>query len=196
MVKQIQEQLLESARVKQKTAELLSDQIEKLAEKIVECYRSGNKLILLGNGGSASDAQHIVGELVGRFQRERRPLPAIALSTNAAILTAIGNDYSFDDVFARQVDAWASPGDIVIGISTSGHSRNVLLAIQKASEHGAYTVGLTGRDGGKLGANSDLALVVPSDDTPRIQETHITIGHIVCDLVEQMLFPDSPDANP
>ena len=184
---------MESAQVKQKSAELLSSHIEFLVKKIVGCYKAGGKLILCGNGGSASDAQHIAGELVGRFKLERRALPALALGANTATLTAIGNDYSYDDVFVRQIDAWTSPGDIVIGISTSGNSKNVLAAMEKAKACGAYTVGLTGRDGGQLAANTDLALIAPSDDTPRIQEVHITIGHIVCDLVEQTLF-DSPSS--
>ena len=189
MVRQIRAQLLESAQVKQKTAETLADSIATFAEQVVQCYRDGGRLILLGNGGSAADAQHIAGELVSRFRKERRALPAIALTTNTSILTAIGNDYDYDSVFTRQIEAWVSPGDVVVGISTSGHSANVLSAMQKARELGAYTVGLTGRDGGPLAAAVDLVLVVPSHDTPRIQEAHSTIGHIVCDLVEQTLFP-------
>ena len=187
MVKQIQEQLLESAQVKQRAAEFLSSHIEFLAKKAIECYRTGHKLILCGNGGSASDAEHIACELVGRFLLERPALPAIALSSNTSILSAIGNDYGYENAFARQIDAWAKPGDIVIGISTSGNSRNVVAALQRAKECGAYAVGLVGCDGGQVAAEADLAIIVPSNSTPRIQEAHITIGHILCDLIEQAL---------
>jgi D-sedoheptulose 7-phosphate isomerase len=142
----------------------------------------------MGNGGSAADAQHFVAEIVGRFKLERRGLPAIALSTDTSILTAIGNDYGFDKVFSRQVEALASPGDLVIGISTSGNSPNVLLALQLARQAGCSTVGLLGKDGGSIKDVCDLALVVPTNDTPRVQEGHITIIHIVCDLLEKALF--------
>ena len=151
------------------------------------CFRSGGKALLCGNGGSAADAQHLAAELVGRYRRERRPWPAIALTTDTSALTAIGNDYGFDEVFARQVRALASRGDVVIGLSTSGNSENVLRALAAAGEAGAFRIGLGGRDGGKMTAACDLALIVPADDTARIQEMHITILHILCDTIETEL---------
>ena len=187
-MKAIKQQLLESAEVMRLVAEKLPEQITQAAEMILNSYQSGGKLILFGNGGSAADAQHLAAELVGRFKMERSALPAIALNTNTSILTALGNDYSFDTVFARQIEAWAKKGDVVIGISTSGNSPNVLLGIEKAKPLGAKTIGLTGHDGGQLAKIVDLALIVPSHDTPRIQEAHITIGHIICDVIEQKLF--------
>jgi len=145
----------------------------------------------MGNGGSAGDAQHLAAEIVGRFKLERRGLPAIALTTDSSILTAIGNDYGFEQVFRRQVEALAAPGDVVIGISTSGNSPNVLAALTLAREIGCRTIGLLGRDGGTILPVVDLDLTVPSQDTPRIQEGHITMIHILCDLVERRLFGDS-----
>lgn len=155
---------------------------------ISDALNRGHKLLVMGNGGSAADSQHFVAEIVGRFKMERRALPAIALSTDTSILTAIGNDYGFDYVFSRQVEALAAPGDIVIGISTSGNSPNVLKALNEAKARGCRTIGLLGKDGGSIKAACDLAVVVPSTDTPRIQEGHVTIIHIVCDLVEKALF--------
>jgi len=153
-----------------------------------DALNRGHKLLVMGNGGSAADSQHFVAEIVGRFKMERRALPAIALSTDTSILTAVGNDYGFDCVFSRQIEALAAPGDIVVGISTSGNSPNVLKALQEAKARGCRTIGLLGKDGGAIKAVCDLALVVPSSDTPRIQEGHSTIIHIVCDLVEKALF--------
>jgi D-sedoheptulose 7-phosphate isomerase len=155
---------------------------------ISDTLNRGNKLLVMGNGGSAADSQHFVAEIVGRFKMERRALPAVALSTDTSILTAIGNDYGFDSVFSRQVEALAAPGDAVVGISTSGNSPNVLKALNIAKARGCRTIGLLGKDGGSIKGACDLALVVPSDNTPRIQEGHITIIHIVCDLVEKSLF--------
>ncbi|KAA0892170.1 D-sedoheptulose 7-phosphate isomerase [Oryzomonas rubra] len=162
--------------------------IAETADLLVHTLKNGGKLLVMGNGGSAADAQHFAAEIVGRFKLERRALPAVALSTDTSILTAIGNDYGFEAIFSRQVEALAAAGDVVVGISTSGNSPNVLKAFQVARERGCRTVGLLGRDGGSIKAASDVALVVPSDDTPRIQEGHITIIHIVCDLVERSLF--------
>ena len=162
--------------------------IAEMVTLLVETFRHGGKLLVMGNGGSAADAQHFVAEIVSRFKMERRALPAIALSTDTSILTAIGNDYGFDKVFRRQIEALAAEGDLVVGISTSGNSPNVLHALDLAREKGCHTVGLLGRDGGTIKDYCDLALVVPSDDTPRIQEGHITIIHIVCDLLEKTLF--------
>ena len=183
------EQLNESARVKQKTAELLADAIVGASQMIIDSYRRGGKVLLIGNGGSAADAQHIAGELVGRFKLERKALPAMALTTNTSILTALGNDYHYDIVFARKVEAFANhSADVLIAISTSGNSPNILRAVEVAKSRKISVIGFLGKGGGKLKTMVDLALIVPSDDTQRIQETHITIGHIICDLVEQTLF--------
>ena len=161
--------------------------IEAMVDLILAVYKSGGKVILCGNGGSAADAQHLAAEFVGRFKLERRALPAIALNTNTSILTALGNDYGYETVFSRQVEALANKNDIVIGLSTSGNSPNIIKAIEAAKARGAKTIGLSGGNGGRLAKMADLALVVPSDNTPRVQEAHITIGHIVCELVEREL---------
>lgn len=158
-----------------------------IADLLVKAFRKGNKVILFGNGGSAADAQHIACELAGKFYLDRDPLPAIALTTNTSTLTAIANDYSYDEVFARQVKALAKKGDIVIGISTSGNSPNILQGIEAAKQLGAITIAFTGQ-GGWLKDLADYVLAIPSTDTPRIQEAHITAGHVICYLVEQALF--------
>ena len=149
--------------------------------------RAGRKVLICGNGGSAADSQHLAAELVGRFSRERRALPAVALTTDTSVLTAIANDFGFDRVFARQVEAHGQPGDVLIGISTSGGSRDVLAAVEAARERGLVTIGLTGRDGGGLGRAVDVHVNVPSQSTARAQEVHATILHVLCDLVEQEL---------
>ena len=179
------------------TAEVMKDIERELTPRIAETvdllagtFRAGNKLLVMGNGGSAADAQHLAAELVGRFRMERRGLPAIALTTDSSILTALGNDYGFDTVFTRQIESLALPGDLVIGISTSGTSRNVAAALELARSRGCRTVGLLGRGGGIIAGMVDVPLVVPSHETPRIQEGHITIIHILCDLLEQELFGD------
>ena len=154
----------------------------------VDAYRKGAKMLFCGNGGSAADAQHIAAELSGRFYLDRKPLCAIALNCNTSYLTSVSNDYGFEYVFSRGVEAMANKGDILVGISTSGNSQNVLNAFAKAREMGVFTVAMTGRDGGIIAPSSDLIINVPSDDTPRIQEVHIMIGHIVCELVEKELF--------
>ncbi len=156
--------------------------------RVIECYREGKKVILFGNGGSAADAQHIATELVCRFQKERKSLPTIALTTDTSALTAIGNDYGFDRIFSRQVESITEKGDVVIGISTSGNSVNVIEGVKEAKKLGAYTIGFLGATGGKLKNIVDLALCIPSEKTARIQETHITVGHIVCEIVEEELF--------
>ena len=166
----------------------LSPLIAEMVTLLADTFKRGGKLLVMGNGGSAADAQHFVAEIVGRFKMERRALPAIALSTDTSILTAIGNDYGFDKVFRRQVEALAAPGDLIVGISTSGNSPNVLSALELARDMGCRTVGLLGKDGGTIRNACDLALIVPSGDTPRIQEGHITIIHIVCDLLEKTMF--------
>lgn len=166
----------------------LSPCIAEMAAMLADAFRNKGKLIVMGNGGSAADAQHFAAEIVGRFKMERQALPAVALSTDTSILTAIGNDYGFDAVFRRQVEALAVAGDVVVGISTSGNSPNVLKALELARERGCRIIGLLGKDGGSIKDICDLPVVVPSNDTPRIQEGHITIIHIVCDLVEKALF--------
>ena len=155
---------------------------------LAKALAGGKKLLVMGNGGSAADAQHLAAEIVGRFRLERRGLPAIALTTDTSILTAVGNDYGFDMIFRRQVEALAAEGDVVVGISTSGSSANVLAALLLAGEMGCRTVGLLGKDGGSIKDCVEIAITVPGHDTPRIQEGHITIIHIICDLVEQRLF--------
>lgn len=186
----ITELLEESARVKKElcgqTSEL--EKIEKVSNAIAKAFKNGRKVVLFGNGGSAADAQHIACELAGRFKRERRGLPAISLTTNTSALTAIANDYSYDEVFSRQVEGIVGKGDIVVGISTSGESPNIIDGIKAAKKRGAITIGLAGMQGGKLAEVADICIKVPSNDTPRIQETHITIGHIICQLVEEALF--------
>jgi len=155
-----------------------------IATAIVECLRSSGKLLLCGNGGSAADAQHVAAELVGRFAREREGWPAIALTTDTSILTAVGNDYGFDRIFARQVEALARRGDLVCGISTSGNSPNILAALEAAKSCGARTLGFTGGSGGKMTTLCDLVFIAPADNTARIQELHICAWHAICDLVE------------
>lgn len=169
-------------------ADELAGKIDSCAQMLAAALRGGNKVLVMGNGGSAADAQHLAAELVGRFLKERKALPAIALTTDSSILTAVGNDYGFDRIFQRQVEALAVAGDVVIGISTSGNSPNVLLALQAAKELGCRTVGLLGRDGGKIAPQVDVNLTVSSMQTPHIQEVHTIIVHILCDLVEQQLF--------
>jgi len=164
------------------------DALVRAAETIAECFQRGGKVLLFGNGGSAADAQHIAAEFVGRFAREREGLPAIALTTDTSILTAVGNDFGFERVFARQVEALGRPGDVAVAISTSGRSPNVLAGVRAAREKGLATIGLTGGGGGPLADMVEIAIVVPSRSTPRIQECHIALGHILCELVETLLF--------
>lgn len=171
-------------------AAALPDEIERFCSMIVDTFKAGNKILIMGNGGSAADSQHFAAEMVGRFLMERKALPAIALTTDTSIITAVGNDYGYDDIFKRQVEALANPGDLVFGISTSGNSPNVLRAIAAAKDIGCKTTALLGRDGGQLAGSVDLAIVVREGGTPRIQEAHLTIIHIVCDLVERMLFAE------
>lgn len=183
----IARRLEESAGLKRTLARDNTAEIAALANLIIETYQAGGKVVLCGNGGSAADAQHIAGELVGQFLVRRQALPAISLTTNSSIVTAVANDYGYDAAFRRQVEALVEARDVLIGISTSGNSPSILEAVRAAREKGAATVALTGGTGGKLAEEVDLALVVPSASTPRIQEAHITIGHIVCELVEREL---------
>ncbi len=159
------------------------------ATRVSEAFRAGHKVMLFGNGGSAADAQHIAAEWCGRLSRERDPLPAIALTANTSDLTALANDYGYDEVFARLLRAHGETGDVAIAISTSGNSPNVVRAVEEARRLGVHSIAWTGRDGGKLATLVDHPLVVPSDDTQRIQEAHITLGHIIAELVDDALFP-------
>ncbi len=162
--------------------------IKEVAELIAKALSEGGKILIFGNGGSATDASHIAAEFVNRFKRERPGLPAIALNTDMAVITAIANDYDYSEIFAKQIKALGQKGDVVIGISTSGSSRNVIKAIEVAKKRGLKTIAFTSKKGEKLISKVDYAFAVPSEDTPRIQETHITLGHILCELVEDILF--------
>ncbi|MCQ9206620.1 MAG: SIS domain-containing protein [Omnitrophica bacterium] len=164
-----------------------TDLIKKVAGKITKSIKSGGKTIVFGNGGSAADSQHMVAELVGRFKKERKAIPAIALTTNTSTLTALSNDYGYDIALKRQLDALGKRGDVAIGISTSGTAKNVIAALAAAKKKRLVTIALTGRDGGKLKSIADISIVVKSKDTPRIQEAHILIIHILCELIENSL---------
>jgi len=162
--------------------------IEEIAKAVIKCLSNGKKIYFFGNGGSAADAQHLAAEIVSKFYMERKGLPAEALSTNTSVITAIANDYSFDKIFARQIEASGTKGDVAFGISTSGNSSNVLEAMKTAKEKEMITVGFTGLGGGKLKDKVDYCFCAPSKDTPRIQEVHITVGHILCEIVEREMF--------
>lgn len=190
-VAEIQRLARESAMVKDRFFSAYADRVAQAADLMIQALSHGKKILLFGNGGSAADAQHIAAELVNRYGRERPALAAIALTTDTSILTSIANDSSYDEIFSRQIEALGQPGDIAIAISTSGHSQNVIKGVEVARARGLYTIGLLGRDGGAVGRLVDLALIVESDQTPRIQEVHITIGHILCDLIERALAPSS-----
>jgi D-sedoheptulose 7-phosphate isomerase len=180
----VQTQLIQMA----KNLASLTSQVEDIAtvaEWMVACIQAGGKILLCGNGGSAADAQHIAAEFLGRFLADRPPLPAIALNTNNSVITSIGNDYGFADIFSRQIQGIATDNDMLIALSTSGNSQNVLNALRTACEIGMVTVSLTGESGGRMREACDLCLCVPSSSTPRIQEMHIAIGHLLCELVEQ-----------
>jgi D-sedoheptulose 7-phosphate isomerase len=182
----IKDQIKKSFETKQaiyQNEELLNKIVE-VCKLCVELYKGKNKTILAGNGGSAADAQHIAAELVGRYGFDRPSIPSLALTTDTSCLTAIGNDYGYDKIFSRQLEGMGQSGDIFIGISTSGNSKNIINAFEVAKE----TIALVGRDGGKMAKIADIALVVPSDSTPRIQESHILIGHIICDIIEKEIF--------
>ena len=165
------------------------------AEALVAAYRSGHKALFFGNGGSAADAQHLAAEFVGRYLRERDPLPALALNANISVVTAVANDYGYDQVFARQLEALAGAGDVAVAISTSGSSPSVIEGARCARRLGLFTIGLTGVSGGRLRDHVDVLIAVPSEETPRIQESHILIGHSLCDVVEQALLTEhvAPD---
>ena len=186
----IKDQIKKSYETKQNiyNDEELLNKIEEVAKKCVALYRGNNKTILAGNGGSAADAQHIAAEMVGRYGFDRPSLPSLALTTDTSALTAIGNDYGYDQVFSRQLDGMGQDGDLFIGISTSGNSENIIKAFEIARKKNIFTVALVGRDGGEMARFADTSLIVPSDSTPRIQESHILIGHIICDIIEKEIF--------
>ncbi len=187
---EIEQIISESIVVKQRILENheLLRRIDEFKSAVVNAYRNGAKVLFCGNGGSAADAQHIAAELSGRFYLDRKPLYAEALHCNSSFMTSVSNDYGYENVFSRAVEAVAHKGDVLVGISTSGNSANVLKAFEKAQEKGVYTVEMTGIAGGKIAQFADLIINIPSDNTPRIQESHIMIGHIVCELVEKELF--------
>jgi D-sedoheptulose 7-phosphate isomerase len=180
----IENELNSHKKTIQKVMDELQNYIYTACVIVSEAIVDGKKLIIFGNGGSAADAQHIAAELTGRYKSKRRGLPAIALTTDTSALTAIANDFGYENVFSRQVEAIAKKGDIVLGISTSGNSINVIGALKKAKQLGCKTIGLSGKDGGRMSDVCDINIVVPSNDTPRIQETHILIGHIICQSVD------------
>jgi D-sedoheptulose 7-phosphate isomerase len=188
-------EIQESIDVKTGLYGKMVEQIGQAASTLVLSLKAGGKLILFGNGGSSADAQHIAAELVGRYRAERRSLPAIALATNVAVLTSVGNDYGFDEIFSRQISAFAGRGDVALAISTSGNSPNVLRGLEVARQLGLATIGLAGRTGGKMRDLVELCLCVPSDSTPRIQEAHILIGHILCGIVEESFLGEEAELN-
>ncbi len=188
MIEQIRNQFCASAAVQQTMSEQLSSQVAQIAEVMIAALRRGGKILWCGNGGSAADCQHLATELVCRLTLDRPPLASMALTTDTSLLTAQTNDFKFDSVFSRQVEALGKPGDVLIGISTSGNSVNVLEALRVAQTRQIVTIALSGKDGGKVKGLADYCLIVPSSDTQRIQEGHITIGHILCDLIERNLF--------
>jgi len=184
---EIRRQLAESARVKQAFSDALIARIAEFAQRSASAIRRGGKLVFFGNGGSAADAQHLAEELVVRLRTERPGLPALALTTNTSVLTAAGNDYGFERIFSRQMESLVGPHDVVVALSTSGTSPNIVKAIETARARGSFLVGLTGETGGALAGKVDILLDVPSRDPQRIQEAHITIGHIVCSLIEHLV---------
>jgi len=184
----IKHEFSEHIKASQNTLDSIADQIETASKICINSLKNGGKILIIGNGGSAADAQHIAAELVGRYKTERKGLPAIALTTDTSAITSIANDYGFLHVFVRQVEALAHKDDVVIGISTGGTSPNVVNALTAANKLDCKTIGLSGKDGGDFNALCDVNLVVNSDDTPRIQEMHILIGHTICHLIEQESF--------
>jgi D-sedoheptulose 7-phosphate isomerase len=189
MTERIASIVADSLEVKRRFFEEHAGDVQRAAEVISQALESGGKLLVFGNGGSAADSQHIAGELVNRFLKKRRALPAIALSTDGGVLTCIANDTGFDNVFARQIEALGAKGDVCLAISTSGESPNVVVACEQAHSQSIKVIGLLGRDGGRVAALCDLTLIVSCSDTQRIQETHNLIGHILCELIEAQMFP-------
>lgn len=183
----IKDKLLESIQVKEELMRTCIGQTVQIAQCIIDCLKKGGKAIFFGNGGSAADSQHLAAEFVGRFKKDRKALSAIALTTDTSIITSLANDYGYEVIFAKQIEALGNKNDVVIGISTSGKAKNVLMAIKRAKQMGLKTIALTGGDGGVLAKEADMSLLIPSKVTARIQEAHITIGHIVCELAEEAL---------
>ncbi|GBC76638.1 Phosphoheptose isomerase 1 [bacterium HR08] len=190
-VERIRELARESVRVKERFFEERAEDVARAAELMIAALRAGGKILLFGNGGSAADAQHIAAELVNRYRRSRPALAAMALTTDTSVLTSIANDVAFEEVFSRQIEALGEPGDVAVAISTSGRSPNVVRAVETARRLGLRTIGLLGRDGGLVAPLVDVPLVVPVQETPRIQEVHITLGHILCELIESA-FSETP----
>ena len=190
MLARLEDAVAEACRLKNQFVAEHGGAVVAAARMVAESLHAGGKVLLFGNGGSAADAQHLAAEFVNRFQVERHPLAALALTTDTSILTAIANDYDFLEVFAKQVRALGRPGDVAVGISTSGSSGNVVRGLAEARRLGLKTLALSGREGGSVAAQADVALTVRSRNTPRIQEVHITIGHVLCDLVDFLLFPE------
>lgn len=198
MKESIARQIQESIEAKKRLLENDLDNIEKAGRKMAQCLQKGKKVLFFGNGGSASDSQHLAAELVGRFDRERPSLKGIALNANNSTLTAIANDYDYESVFSRQIEGLGDPGDVAVGLSTSGKSPNVIQAVKTAKKKGIFTIALIGKDGGLLKKEADLSIVIQSSSTARIQESHILIGHILCDIIDELLFHsrNTSKANP
>jgi D-sedoheptulose 7-phosphate isomerase len=190
-VNDIERWLRESARLKLEVAETQSELVQNAAKRVAQALREGNRVYLMGNGGSAADAQHIAGELINRFLLDRGPLPVMALTTDTSVITSVANDYGFAEIFSKQIAALCKEGDVVWGMSTSGNSPNVVTALRLAREMGAVTVGLTGKSGGEMVKYCDYCVCVPSTYTPWIQETHIALGHAICDIIERTIFEGS-----
>jgi len=179
--------LLNNAELNRLLARELAGEIDHFSRLIIEALEAGKKLLIIGNGGSAADAQHMAGELMGRIRDDRRPIAAIALTTDTSVITCIANDFGFDQVFTRQIEALIQPGDVLLAISTSGDSENILQGVKTARKKGALTLGLLGKGGGRVRDYLDKALIIPSDETPRIQEAHLVIEHIICELIDSHL---------
>lgn len=190
LLSRLAEAVADARRLMERVVSEQGETVAAAARLLADTLSAGGKVLIFGNGGSAADSQHIAAEFVNRFQVERPPLAALALTTDTSILTSIANDYAFAEVFAKQVQALGRPGDVAWGLSTSGSSLNVVLALERARSLGLKTLALSGGNGGPVAAQADLAIVVPSRNTPRIQEVHITVGHVLCDLVDYLLFPE------
>jgi len=190
LLSRLAEAVADARRLMERVVSEQGEAVAAAARLLADTLSTGGKVLIFGNGGSAADSQHIAAEFVNRFQVERPPLAALALTTDTSILTSIANDYAFAEVFAKQVQALGRPGDVAWGLSTSGSSLNVVLALERARALGLKTLALSGANGGPVAAQADLAIVVPSRNTPRIQEVHITVGHVLCDLVDYLLFPE------
>lgn len=190
MRERIKEILLESIQVKEELLRSRIGDVIEIADLLIECLKKGGKVILFGNGGSAADAQHIAAEFIGRFKKDRSALAAISLNTNTSILTALANDYGYEVIFSKQIEALGQKNDIAVGLSTSGKAKNVLLGLKQAKKCGLKTIAFTGGDGGEAAKLADVSIIIPSSVTARIQEAHITVGHIICELAEQALCPE------